>query len=214
MGTSTVHRSPSTGRWRYVESMYRESGVDRARLLSEVLNAASTYTEGLSDAAVLVRLGVLLDADRVAALRAEDPVLAATNLVTEAQTAGRLEGHVSFYGDLADRALFATILSGVQDAALVDEPSAAVTSFARELIGFAVDHLVSRDATKHLGGSGLPTASAVLSVRGETVEAARQLVDRPEFRERATAIVEAREDAWRSLVSAALTAGRDLRSSE
>lgn len=82
--------------------MYRDSDVDQPRLLSEVLNAGSIYVEGLSDAAVLVRLQSLLEADRTQVLRIDDPVRAAADLVGEAQALGRAQGNVSFYGDLAD----------------------------------------------------------------------------------------------------------------
>jgi hypothetical protein len=210
MGTSTVHRSPPTARWRYVDAMYRDAHVDQRRLLSEVLNAGSIYVEGLSDAAVLVRLQSLLEADRSGVIGRDDPVQAATELVGEAQGIGRAQGYVSFYGDLADRALFATMVRGATEAALVVDSAAAVRSFARELIGFAVDHLVSRDVTAHLGEVSLPTASSLLALRGEVVESARALVDAAALTEHAAATVAMRPDAWRSLVAAAWEAGSDL----
>lgn len=210
MGTSTVHRSPTTARWQFVDAMYDDPQVDLPRLLSEVLNAGSVYVEGLGDAAVLVRLQFLLEANRSRVLRGEDPIGEAANLVGEAQALGRAQGHVSFYGDLADRALFAALVRGTTNANLIVDSAAAVTSFARELIGFAVDHLVSRDVTAHLGEVGLPTASSLVSLRAEIVESARGLVDAPSFAELAAATVDARPAAWRSLVAAAWDTGRDL----
>ena len=214
LGTSTVHRSPSTGRWRYVDSMYADERVNRSRLLSEVLNAATGYVDGLTDAAVLARVETLL---RVGATRwadSDDPIGVASDVVREAQAAGRAAGLVSFYGDLADRALFATIARSASNVALTANPATTLSTFTRELIGFAVDHLVSRDLTAHLGGSSLPNAGAMVGLRRALVEAAQSLVDSPSLAQQTRAAAASPRDSWRALVSSALKAGRDLPETE
>ncbi len=194
--------------------MYGDVGVDRTRLLSEVLNAATGYVEGLTDAAVRARLETLLTVNHRRLTDTDDPIGVASDIVRDAQAAGRARGLVSFYGDLADRALFATIARSAADVALLATPSAAVAAFAKELIGFAVDHLVSRDLTSHLGAASLPNAAATLGLRRDLVVAAQSLVDAPPIAERATAAAESPRDSWHALVSSVWKAGRDLPGTE
>lgn len=214
MGTSTVHRSPSTGRWRYVDSMYGDIAVDRPRLLSEILNAATSYTDGLADAAVQARLQTLLGISQERLIESDDPIGVASDIVREAQAAGRATGLVSFYGDLADRALFATIARSAADLALIATPAAALSAFTRELLGFAVDHLASRDLTAHLGGDSLPDAGAAIGLRRDLVVAAQRLADAPSVIAAAQAAAVSPRDLWHVLISSAWRAGRDLPGSE
>lgn len=194
--------------------MYGDVDVDRTRLLSEVLNAADGYVDGLSDRAVRARLETLLAADPGRIATADDLIAVASDLVRVAQQAGRERGLVSFYGDLADRALFSAVARSATEEGVVATPSAAVATFARELLGFAVDHLVSRDLTAHLGEGSIPSATAMLSLRSDLVSEARRLVDIPQVRDRAAAVAETQGASWRGLVSAAWSAGRELRGVE
>lgn len=214
MGTSTVHRSPSTGRWRYVDSMYGDIAVDRGRLLSEILNAATGYIEGLTDAAVQARLQTLLSVSGARLLESDDPIGVASEIVREAQAAGRAEGVVSFYGDLADRALFATIARGAADLPLIASRAGAVSVFTRELIGFAIDHLVSRDLTAHLGAASLPDAASAISLRRDIVTAAQRLIETRSVVEQTSAAAISPRDSWNGVISSVWEAGRDLPSSE
>lgn len=210
MGTSTVHRSPNTGRWRYVASMYRDAELDSARLLSEILNAATGYVDGLADSAVRARLETLVGIRPNRVSGAEDPVGLAAEIVAEAQAFGRARGLVSFYGDLADRALFATITRAGSQPDLIAEPAAAVRTFTGELLGFAVDHLVSRDLSAHLGEGTLPNVATTTRLRGRLVASARALADETLIGERASAAAESPGRRWRGVVKSAWLAGQEL----
>jgi hypothetical protein len=194
--------------------MYGDTAVNRPRLLSEILNAATGYVEGLADAAVQARLQTLLGVSRSRLADSDDPIGVASDIVREAQAAGRAEGLVSFYGDLADRALFATIARSAGDLALIASPAGAISAFTRELLGFAIDHLVSRDLTAHLGAGSLIDAGSTIGLRRDLVTAAQGLTDAPSVVEQTLAAVASPRDSWHAVISSAWKAGRDLPGSE
>lgn len=210
MGTSTVHRSPLTGRWRIVNSIYDDAVIDRSRLLSEVFNAATAYVEGLSDAAVMARVETLLRVSAAPRVASDDPIEVATEVVRQAQEAGRAQGVVSFYGDLADRALFATFARGAEDPSLLATQTAALSTFTRELLGFAVDHLVSRDLGAHIGGGSLRTAASAIGLRGDLIRAAQEIADTRSLSSQTRAAAESPRDAWPKVMASAWRAGAAL----
>src|SRR5688572_15283427 len=110
MGTSTVHRSPSTSRWRIVNNLNDRPAPSPELLLAEIFNAAEHYSSGLADPAVLERVEVLLSTVDIGHWRPDidEALAAARQAVAAAQQAAFSAGRTSFYGDLADRALHAT----------------------------------------------------------------------------------------------------------
>ncbi len=183
MGTSTVHRSPATLRWRIVNNLYNDPSVSVDRLLAEVFNAAESYPSGLADAAVLRRVEAVLDASRTAIRRGEteDALAAARQAVQAAQHASVQAGLASFYGDLADRAIHATLVGASRAPNTMDTPLSALGAFLSNLVASAIDHVVSRDLTAHIGGPRIRTASEGLALRRALVERARQIAASEQF---------------------------------
>jgi hypothetical protein len=177
MGTSTVHRSPGTPRWRIVNNLYENPEVPADRLLAEIFNAAEAYPSGLADAAVLERIETLLHTAQAGNWRGgtEAALTAARNAIRTAKAAAIGAGHASFIGDLADRAVHATLAGASRDPSSLTTPRAVLGTFLQNLIAIAIDHVVSRDLTAHLGKQKLPTASGALTLRRILVEQARTI---------------------------------------
>jgi hypothetical protein len=135
MGTSTVHRSPGTPRWRIVNNIYDNPQVPADRLLAEVFNAAERYPSGLADAAVLERVETLLHAAQVSDWRGgmEAARAIARDAIRTGQASALRAGHVSFFGDLADRAVHVTLAGASRDPNSVTTPRAALGTFLKNL---------------------------------------------------------------------------------
>jgi hypothetical protein len=78
MGTSTVHRSPSTQQWERVRELYEQRNAAPAEVASRVTAAIDPLVRtGLADAAVTTSLDTLLSASGVAATQGLEAVMAA-----------------------------------------------------------------------------------------------------------------------------------------
>jgi len=208
MGTSTVHRSPHTPRWRVVNNLYDNAAVKSPRLLAELLNAAADpYRAGLADVDVSRRLSVLLE------LAASGPVKptqeAVMTLAREfsARTQQSSDVTGTFFGALANRAAHATFLSTRKDPRILSSREATVQDFLSNLFSVCVDHLFSRDASAHLGSERLPKASSVLKLRNELLSNATAISSSAELTRAITAAAESPAKNWARLISDAWALG-------
>jgi hypothetical protein len=201
MGTSTVHRSPPSPHWRVVNNLYDNPQVPRARLLAELFRAAaSPYVGGLSGAETSRALHRALDSLRQRSGHGPTDALdLARTLITANRIATSNEGGSPFFGDLANRALHATVL------ALAGESSVSarlvVQTFLGQVVGTCIGHVVSRDVSAHIGKRGIPTAGAALKLSAELKAAAVLLAANPRLREVIDATAEAPDAKWPVLVS-------------
>ena len=202
MGTSTVHRSPGTPRWRIVNNLYNDPTVPPERLLAEVFNAAEQYPSGLADAAVLERVETLLHVTEVGDWRGgtEAALTVAREAVRTAQARALRSGHTSFFGDLADRAMHTTLANAARDPNSLSTPRAALSTFLRNLTASAIDHVISRDLTAHLGGPRLSSATETLALRRTLAEQARAVATDARLSEALDAVVSAPRDRWADVV--------------
>jgi hypothetical protein len=209
MGTSTVYRSPGTSRWRIVNNLYENPDIPADRLLAEVFNAAERYPSGLADAAVMERVETLLHAAQAGNWRSgtEAALTVARNAVRTAQAAAIRAGHASFFGDLADRAVHSTLAGAWRDPLSLTTPRAALGTFLRNLIAIAIDHVVSRDLTAHLGRQRIPTASEALTLRQSLVEQARAVATDPRVSEALDAAASLPREHWGNVVRQAWEIG-------
>jgi hypothetical protein len=217
MGTSTVQRSPRTdARWRLVNNLYENSAISPERLLAEVFNAAAEdYSGGLSDSAVQTRLRVLLLTVDAGAWREDvDAALdAARNAVNTAQRDALNANQASFFGDLADRALHATLAGGVMRPHTLATTQATLSSFISNLVGVAIDHVVSRDITAHLGRNNVSTATQTLALRRKLVQHARQIADDQRVVSELAAAADEPLAKWQALITYVWDVGSTIPSS-
>jgi hypothetical protein len=213
MGTSTVHRSPNTSRWRLVNNLYEDRSVGVDRLLAEVFNAAAEYPAGLADLAVLRRVEVVLRTAEEGKWRdGTDLALATAREAVQAARAVALDrGTTSFYGDLADRALHATLVIGAREPASLATSSTTLTAFLRNLVGVAVDHLVSRDLSAHLGKGRVAGAADAIALRRSLVGRARDLAGDDRFASVAESAASTPAQHWGDVVSAVWAFGSNPR---
>jgi hypothetical protein len=202
MGTSSVHRSPGTPRWRLVNNLYNDPTVPPERLLAEVFNAAEHYPAGLTDAAVLERVETLLQMAERGDWRqsAEAALATAREAIRTAQTRALSSGYTSFFGDLADRALHTTFAHAARDPNSLSTPRAALSAFLRHLTACAIDHVVSRDLTAHLGGPRLASTSEAFAMRRTLTEQARTVATDPRVSEAVDAAAQAPRERWADVV--------------
>jgi hypothetical protein len=210
MGTSTVHRSPQSARWRMVNNSYDNPAIQADRLLAEVFNAAAEqYATGLADAAVLARLDSLLGAigdttrDRGLDAAAE----ASRDAVRAARAQAEQAGSVSFYGDLADRALHVTITRAAQHPEQVSTIGATLRNFLGNLVAGAIDHVVSRDLSAHLGGRRLASAGDAIALRRELTARARSIADDDRLAPALSAAAAAPREEWGRVMARAWEIG-------
>ena len=202
MGTSTVHRSPGTPRWRIVNNLYNDPTVPPDRLLAEIFNAAEQYPSGLTDASVLERVETLLTAAERGDWRGgtEAALTVAREAVRDAQARALRGGHTSFFGDLADRAMQTTFVNAAGDPNSLSTPRATLSTFLRNLVAGAIDHVVSRDLTAHLGGSRISSATEALSLRRSLAEQARSVATDARLSEALDAAASSPHNRWTDLV--------------
>ena len=202
MGTSTVHRSPGTPRWRLVNNLYNDPTVSPERLLAEVFNAAEDYPAGLADAAVLERVETLLQVTERGDWRrsAEAALATAREAMHSAQTRALSSGYASFCGDLADRALHTTFARAARDPNSLSTPRAALSAFLRHLTVCAIDHVVSRDLTAHLGGPRLASTSEAFAMRRTLTEQARAVATDARLSEALDVAVSSPRARWADVV--------------
>jgi hypothetical protein len=211
MGTSTVHRSPSTPHWRVVRSLYRDSTVSRPRLLVEVLRAAATpYIEGLSGPEATHGLVLALRAlsSPSAPVTADAALALAKDLISESRRRVLTEGWSSFYGDLANRALHATILAAGGESESGRRPPSIVRLYLANVVATCVDHVVSRDLSAHFGkGELIGTATRGLAISADLKSAARQVASDPALVSALREAAKSPERHWRQLVIDAWSVG-------
>ena len=211
MGTSTVHRSPSTSHWRVVRNLYRNPTVTRPRLLAEVFRAASTpYIEGLSGPEATQGLVLALRALSSASAPATSgaALALARELIAESRRKVLTEGWSSFYGDLANRALHATILAAGGEPASGRRPQSIVRVYLANLVATCVDHVVSRDLSAHFGkGELIGTATRGLELSADLKSAARQVASDPALASALRETANSPERHWRQLVNDAWNIG-------
>ena len=106
---------------------------------------------------------------------ADTALAAARGAVRAAQGQAFRANQVSFYGDLADRALHATLAGAAARPETLATTPAAVGSFLGNLVAVAIDHVVARDLTAHLGRGSLAGAARTVALRRELVQRARQV---------------------------------------
>ena len=124
MGTSSLHRSPSTPQWERVRELYRRHDPDPSEVLSRIVTAFDQPTRsGLSDMAVTCCLDRLLYGSEAAAegrlaallapghsLGASAGVLCASGVRDAADRLIAGRGVSSRYGDIALQALGSSVL--------------------------------------------------------------------------------------------------------
>ncbi len=215
MGTSTVHRSPPTPRWRIVNNLYENPDVQPDLLLAEIFNAAEDYPARLADQAILGRVEAVLDTARAGEWQSgNDAALAAARAaVRSAQTRALGAGLASFYGDLADRAVHTSIAGAARDPNTLATPPQVLGTFLSNLVAIAIEHVVSRDITAHVGGRGITNVASALGLKRQLVERARAVASDARLAEALYAAADRPQEVWPALVArvwrlgAALPAG-------
>lgn len=212
MGTSTTHRSPNTPRWRIVSGLYDAPATGVDRLLAEVFNAAEGYPAGLADSATLARVESLLQGAAGGEWRGDpDAALGvAREAIRAAQATALGAGHTSFYGDLADRAIHATFLRAARQPEAIDTPNRAIGTFLGNLLGIAIDHVISRDLSAHLGGGRLSTATDSLALRRDLAQRAQSVASDARVSDALAAAAAAPRERWPAAVSLAWGVGAEV----
>jgi hypothetical protein len=185
-----------------VNSLYGDARVPQERLLAEICHAGDYYGEGLAEIAVIDRVDALLEAAERGDWRgsAESALREARVAARDARQASLERGSASFYGDLADAALHRTLVAGSGAPETLQSREATLMAFVQDLVSIAVDHLVCRDLTQHLGGPRTRTTEDAQALRDQLVSRAREVaVDaslRPTLRRTASNPVQ----GWPSLM--------------
>lgn len=208
MGTSRVDRSPATPAWGLVTAFYSRPIESPRRVLVDLLNAGSQYESGLGDPSVVARLeAALSSAQDIPGRRSADATSTARAALSDALDRALARGAMTFYGDLADRALHTTVLDYAGGAVRVTG-ARVVQRFLSELLGAATDHLVSRDLTAVLGVDAARRVDDLERVRRELVESARELGRDPDLASDIAAAAQSPAQRWGPLVSRAWAKGR------
>lgn len=210
MGTSTVHRSPGTPHWRVVNNLYRNPAVAPDRLLAEVFRAAEEpYVAGLRGPESSHSLTLLLDvlSRRRGGMTVANALAMSRELVAQNRGAAVERGWSSFYGDLANRALHATILSAGPESASFRSPANIVRTFLGHLVATCIDHVVSRDLSAHLGEAVIQNASTALKFSATVKTAARNVASSPELSAAIEQTASTPEARWPELVATAWRIG-------
>jgi hypothetical protein len=204
MGTSTVHRSPLTPHWRVVNNLYRDPRVSRQRLLSEIFKAAADpYVAALGGPEASNGLRILLQAfSKEPRVRSRTDALALSrDLIAQSRDATLAKGWSPFYGDIANRALHATVLSATAESKATRTQGDITRAFLGHLVATCIDHVVSRDLSGHLGEPLISNATAALKLTAELKTAAREVTKSAEV---APALERAAKEptAWQGAVNA------------
>lgn len=210
MGTSTVHRSPGSPHWRVVNNLYGNPNVEPSRLLAEVFRAsAEPYSEGLSGPETLHCVDLILRTFATSGSRISEPAALqiSRSLLSESRLTATREGWSHFYGDMAHRAMHATVLSAASLSASERGPENLVRHFLGNLLATCVDHVVSRDLSAHLGERTLRTSSDALKLSAELKTAARNLVEHSGLTSAVTEAARRPSSRWAQLVTSAWKVG-------
>jgi hypothetical protein len=211
MGTSTVHRSPlDAAHWRVVNNLYRDPSVERGRLVAEIFRAASKpYVDGLSGREVSERLRLLLSTwSATKETRSPADALSfARELIGKARDLEVREDLASFYSDLANRALHATVLAAFPTVKGRGSSRQLVQSFLANIVGTCIDHVVSRDLSAHLGTKNLPNTKAVLELTRELKAVAQHVAANQSLSKAIEATATSPEQRWADLISSAWSVG-------
>jgi hypothetical protein len=213
MGTSTVHRSPSSPHWRVVNTLYRDPDVSPARLLAEVFRASSEpYAKQLGGPEASHCVALLLrtfgpGAESTPASHA--PELSRL-LATESRGAASREHWSPFYADLANRAMHRTVLSVGAPGTSPRAPESVVRLFLGHLLATCVDHVVSRDLSAHLGSKALSNAATALRLSSSLKAAARELAAAEVLNAALRAAAQNPRSRWADLVASTWEVGRAM----
>jgi hypothetical protein len=181
--------------------MYSDPNAKTDRMLSEILNAAEGYREGLSDRSVIERLNALVSVARQGrAGTPESAVGAAREALGAARQRMLDQGYTSFFADLADRAANATLIEAIRRPDLLAVPATTVETFSRNLLAASVAHLVARDLSSHVGEERTARTELALEFRRQVVAQARDLVDEPSVQSAIEGVARTPRRAWRSLI--------------
>jgi hypothetical protein len=113
----------------------------------------------------------------------------------------------SFYADLADRAVHRTLAGASRQPDSVRSTSATMRTFLVNLLGVCVDHLVSRDLSRHLRSQRLPNAEAALELRRDLVQRARAVAGDDRLTDRLATAAAAPDAQWAAVVADAWQLG-------
>ena len=167
MGTSTSNARLGhlAGALSITSTMIQPSRLDVS--LQKSFMPLSKIPSGLADAAVLERVETLLQVAEVSDWRSgtEAALAIAREAIRTAQARTLHSGSTSFFGDLADRAMHTTLANAPRDPDSLSTPRAALSTFLRNLIACAIDHVVSRDLTAHLSGPRVASVTETLTLR-------------------------------------------------
>ncbi len=150
MGTSSLHRSPSTPQWERVRDLYRTYHPDPSEVVSRIVSALDPPTRsGLSDMAATCCLDRLLHGSEAAAEQRLAAFLAPGHSLAESpatllaagvrDAADRLiaaRGVSSRYGDLALQALGSSVLELARCVSDVEGPRPCLAELQAHLGGF------------------------------------------------------------------------------
>jgi hypothetical protein len=166
-----------------INQLYEDPNVTTERLLAEVLNAAEDYPSGLASDAVITRIEALLGVAEswLESSTRVDPRTVARATVDAARRSAIDAGETSIFGDLADKAVHYTLLSTLGDSGTSVSSAGALQAFVGNLVAAAVDHLVSRDLSAHMGRGRITGATAANDLRREVVSQARSLAEEQRF---------------------------------
>lgn len=211
MGTSTVHRSPDNYRWSMVNTLYRDPKAEPEELMTQIFRAGDSYATGLADEAVLDRLQSVLDwAGRGTWRQGTDAAMAASReAIAQARQRSVESQRTSYYADLADRAVHRTLVGATRQPDSVRSTSATMRTFLVNLIGVSVDHLVSRDLSRHLRSQRLPNAVAALELRRDLVQRARDVASDERLNTRLASAATAPNRQWAEVVADAWRLGTE-----
>jgi hypothetical protein len=179
VGTSTVHRSPDNYRWSMVNTLYRDPKAEPEELMTQIF-------------------------------RAGDAAMAASReAIAQARQRSVESQRTSYYADLADRAVHRTLVGATRQPDSVRSTSATMRTFLVNLIGVSVDHLVSRDLSRHLRSQRLPNAVAALELRRDLVQRARDVASDERLNTRLASAATAPNRQWAEVVADAWRLGTE-----
>ena len=131
-----------------------------------------------------------------------DALALSRDLVAESRDATLQKGWSPFYGDIANRALHATVLSATSTPKGTKTQRDITRTFLGHLIATCIDHVVSRDLSGHLREPLISNATTALKLTAELKSAAREVANSADV---APALERAAKEpvtAWQGAVNA------------
>ena len=198
MGTSTSHRSPRTKEWRAVRDAYSDGGVGPDGLIRRILAAAGDEVRSmLADDAVRECVRSMEGAAQPAD---GEGLTAAWELRQRVQQRIASGGLASPAGEMA---LTAMTRAALERPAGRPEPR----DFVAHLMASAVEHLVARDLTEHLGEGAASDATEAASLLDSVRETCLATVRGSSLPPAAAGLAESVDRAWSLLQAEGADAG-------